>query len=157
MFDAPSAEEGRLAVTDGDRLDVWRDAPAGGVAAGEVPGVVRDCVDPQRLAEFWAPALGYTNLGAAGSYVLLVDEHGGRPKLLWQAVPEAKAVKNRMHFDIEIPDIESEAARLESLGARRVDSEPHHEHGSNWIVMTDPEGNEFCVCDADAGGSPQEQ
>jgi predicted enzyme related to lactoylglutathione lyase len=157
MFDAPSAEEGRLAVTDGDRLDAWRDAPAGGVAAGEVAGVVRDCVDPQRLAEFWAPALGYTNLGAAGSYVLLVDEHGGRPKLLLQAVPEAKAVKNRMHFDIEIPDIKSEAARLESLVARRVDSEPHHEHGSNWIVMTDPEGNEFCVCDADAGGSPQEQ
>ncbi|HZA87909.1 MAG TPA: VOC family protein [Acidimicrobiales bacterium] len=120
-------------------------------------GLVLDCVDPQRLAAFWAPALGYTNLGAAGSYVLLVDEHGGRPKLLLQGVPEAKAVKNRMHFDIEIPDIESEAARLESLGARRVDSEPHHEHGSNWIVMTDPEGNEFCVCDADTGGSPQEQ
>ena len=40
MFDAPSAEEGRLAVTDGDRLDAWRDALADGVAAGEVPGVV---------------------------------------------------------------------------------------------------------------------
>jgi len=54
-----------------------------------------------------------------------------------------------MHFDIETPDIDSETARLEPLGARRVDAEPRHEHGSNWIVTADPEGNEFCVC---AGG-----
>ena len=111
-------------------------------------GLVLDCVDPARLAGFWAPALGYTNLGAAGTYVVLVDEHGGRPKLLLQGVPEPKAVKNRMHFDIETPDIEREATRLEQLGARRVDADPHHEHGSSWIVMEDPEGNEFCVCDA---------
>ena len=114
-------------------------------------GLVLDCVDPARLAAFWASALGYTNLGAAGSYVLLVDEHGGRPKLLLQGVPEPKAVKNRMHFDIETPDIETEATRLEGLGARRIQTEPRHEHGTNWIVMTDPEGNEFCVCD---GGNP---
>jgi predicted enzyme related to lactoylglutathione lyase len=115
-------------------------------------GLVLDCVDPQRLAEFWAPALGYTSLGAAGSYVVLVDEQAGRPKLLLQAVPEAKSVKNRMHFDIETPDIEGEASRLEQLGARRMDVEPHHEHSSSWIVMADPEGNEFCVCDGGAGG-----
>ena len=110
-------------------------------------GLVLDCVDPSRLAEFWAPALGYTNLGSAGNYVVLIDETGGRPKLLLQGVPEAKTVKNRMHFDIEIRDIETEAGRLEGLGAVRVDSEPHHEHSTNWIVMADPEGNEFCVCD----------
>jgi predicted enzyme related to lactoylglutathione lyase len=110
-------------------------------------GLVLDCVDPQRLAEFWAPALGYTNLGSAGNYVVLIDETGGRPKLLLQAVPEAKTVKNRMHFDIETRDIETEAGRLEALGAIRVDSEPHHEHSTNWVVMADPEGNEFCICD----------
>jgi len=113
-------------------------------------GLVLDCVDPERLAGFWAPALGYTNLGGAGTYLLLLDEHGDRPKLLLQGVPEPKAVKNRMHFDIETADIEAEAARLEALGARRVDTDPHHEHGSNWIVMADPEGNEFCVCDGGA-------
>jgi predicted enzyme related to lactoylglutathione lyase len=115
-------------------------------------GLVLDCVEPRRLAEFWAPALGYTNLGAAGSYVLLVDEHGGRPKLLLQGVPEPKAVKNRMHFDIETADITAEADRLEALGAHRIDAEPQHEHGSSWILMADPEGNEFCVCDAGASG-----
>ena len=114
-------------------------------------GLVLDCADPQRLAEFWGPALGYTNLGAAGTYVLLVDEHGGRPKLLLQGVPEPKAVKNRMHVDIEVADVETEAARLEALGARRADAGPHHEHGSTWIVMADPEGTEFCVCDAGGG------
>jgi len=52
-------------------------------------GLVLDCVDPQPLAEFWAPALGYTNLGTAGSHAVLIDERGG-PKLLLQGVPERR-------------------------------------------------------------------
>ncbi|MGH9286664.1 MAG: VOC family protein, partial [Acidimicrobiales bacterium] len=75
----------------------------------------------------------------------------GPPKLLLQRVPEAKAVKNRMHLDIETPDIENEAARLEVLGARRLRPEAQSEHGSTWVLMADPEGNEFCVCDGGAG------
>ena len=117
-------------------------------------GLVLDCVDPERLAAFWAPALGYVNLGTADPYLLLIDEHGTRPKLLLQRVPEPKAVKNRMHFDIEVADVDREAARLEALGARRLDAEQVHEHGSSWIKMADPEGNEFCVCD---GGAPAAQ
>jgi predicted enzyme related to lactoylglutathione lyase len=113
-------------------------------------GLVLDCADPQRLAEFWAPALGYANLGTAGSYVLLLPNGKPGPKLLLQQVPEAKTVKNRMHLDIETTDIETEANRLEALGAQRVRDDQVHEHGTNWILMTDPEGNEFCVCD---GGS----
>ena len=52
--------------------------------------------------------------------------------------------------DIETPDIETEAARLEDLGARRIRDDHMHEHGTSWILMTDPEGNEFCVCDGGA-------
>ena len=115
-------------------------------------GLVVDCADPDKLARFWAPALGYTNLGAAGNYVLLMPADPGRPKLLLQAVPEAKVAKNRVHFDIETPDIDSEAARLESLGARRLETEAREEHGTRWFVMADPEGNEFCVCDAGSAG-----
>jgi predicted enzyme related to lactoylglutathione lyase len=115
-------------------------------------GFVLDCHDPERLGDFWAAALGYVKLGAAGSYVLLVAEDGQRPKLLLQQVPEPKAAKNRMHLDIETPDIHCEAARLEALGATRVAPEPMSEHGSTWLLMCDPEGNEFCVCDAGAGG-----
>ena len=113
-------------------------------------GLVLDCTNPDDLARFWSAALGYTTLGGAGSYVMLVDAGGTRPKLLLQAVPETKAVKNRMHLDIETPDVDGEAARLESLGARRLEAGVRCEHGANWVVMADPEGNEFCVCD---GGS----
>jgi predicted enzyme related to lactoylglutathione lyase len=115
-------------------------------------GLVLDCADPDALADFWAGALGYVTLGAAGSYVLLVAADGSQPKLLLQRVPEAKTVKNRMHLDIVTPDIHSEAVRLEALGAHRV-SEAMSEHGSTWVLMEDPEGNEFCVCDGGAGGA----
>ena len=114
-------------------------------------GLVLDCGDPEALAGFWAPALGYQRLGAAGNYVLLVPETPGAPKLLLQRVPEAKAVKNRMHLDIETPDIEAESARLEALGATRLVPEAQSEHGSRWVLMADPEGNEFCVCDGGSG------
>lgn len=115
-------------------------------------GLVLDCAEPNRLAEFWSAALGYVTLGEAGSYVLLVDETGINPKLLLQRVPEAKAGKNRMHLDIETPAVDDEVQRLEALGARRVDLDAHSEHGSRWVVMADPEGNEFCVCDAGQPG-----
>jgi predicted enzyme related to lactoylglutathione lyase len=115
-------------------------------------GLVLDCSAPERLAEFWALALGYGNLGTFGSYVALVPHGRPGPKLLLQRVDEPKSVKNRMHFDIEVPDIHAEAARLVALGATRVSEQPLTEHGTSWLLMTDPEGNEFCVCDA---GQPQ--
>jgi len=114
-------------------------------------GLVLDCRDPEGLAEFWSEALGYTTLGGAGNYVLLVDGDGQGPKLLLQRVAEAKGGKNRMHLDVETPDVDSEVERLEKLGAVRT-SGSMSEHGSRWVVMADPEGNEFCVCDGGAGG-----
>jgi predicted enzyme related to lactoylglutathione lyase len=119
---------------------------------GPTIGLVLDCHDPTALADFWAAALDYVNVGDAGAYVMLLPNGRPGPKLLLQQVPEAKSVKNRMHLDIDATDIEAEAARLEALGARRAAAGPVHEHGTNWILMTDPEGNEFCVCD---GGTNQ--
>jgi len=114
-------------------------------------GLVLDCADPEQLANFWSEALGYTNVGSAGSYVALYPREGNGPKLLLQRVAEPKAAKNRMHLDIEVPDIAREANRLLELGARRVSESTCSEHGSTWILMADPEGNEFCICD---NGSP---
>ena len=71
-------------------------------------GLVLDCADPDRLAEFWSAAIGYSTLGGAGNYVLLVDESGQQPKLLLQRVTEPKSGKNRMHFDIETPAVDDE-------------------------------------------------
>jgi len=114
-------------------------------------GLVLDCADPQALADFWAPALGYVNLGTAGAYVALYPDGRPGPKLLLQKVDEPKTVKNRMHLDIVVADINAEADRLIALGATKVSEGPCSEHGSTWLLMSDPEGNEFCVCDGGAG------
>ena len=115
-------------------------------------GLVLDCANPEALAEFWAPALGYTNVGSAGSYVMLLPAEGDGPQLLLQRVEEAKAAKNRMHLDIHVADIGAEADRLLALGASRLETDPLDEHGTHWFLMADPEGNEFCICDS--GSSP---
>ncbi len=67
--------------------------------------IVLDCADPEKLAAFWASALGMQRLGAAGHYVLLASATGEIPKLLLQRVGEPKSAKNRMHLDIETPDV----------------------------------------------------
>lgn len=115
-------------------------------------GLVLDCHDPQVLASFWSEALGYESLGEAGNYVVLLPPAGQvGSQLLLQRVPEPKQGKNRMHFDIHVADIEAEASRLVGLGAVRAQPEQVSEHGTNWILLRDPEGNEFCVCDSGAG------
>jgi predicted enzyme related to lactoylglutathione lyase len=111
-------------------------------------GVVLDCADPEALAPFWAAALDYVRSGGVDQYVRLLPD--GRPgfKLLLQQVAEPKTTKNRLHLDIDAPDIEAEANRLVGLGATRLRERPYIEHGTSWILLADPEGNEFCVCDA---------
>ena len=111
-------------------------------------GLVIDSRDPESLAPFWAAALEYVVAGSVGNYVMLVPDGREGPKLLLQRVPERKGAKNRMHLDIEVSDIDGLAEKLEALGASRVDADVCAEHGMRWIVMADPEGNEFCVCDA---------
>jgi predicted enzyme related to lactoylglutathione lyase len=105
-----------------------------------------DCNDGERAAAFWAAALGYRIAGTSGQYWGLADPDGHGPTLVIQQVAEPKVGKNRVHFDLKVADIEAEAARLVSLGATRVTPEPFEEHGGAWIVLHDPEGNEFCVC-----------
>ena len=73
-------------------------------------------------------------------------EPGDEPTWLFAKVPEPKTAKNRMHLDLAAPDPETEIARLVGLGATRVADTD--EYGYRWTVMTDPEGNEFCVAKA---------
>ncbi len=108
--------------------------------------IVLDCADADALGAFWATALGYENLGRAGSYVALKDPHDG-PMLILQEVSEAKVIKNRVHFDVEADDIRAEARRLEAMGATLLnDRKPIQEHSTQWMVLLDPQGNEFCIC-----------
>jgi len=107
--------------------------------------LVLDCADPDRLAEFWSAALAYDTRRLTEQYTMLVPTDGAAPRILLQKVPEPKTVKNRLHIDLDVSDIDAEAARVESLGATRV-SDVMTMGPARWIVMNDPEGNEFCVC-----------
>jgi predicted enzyme related to lactoylglutathione lyase len=111
-------------------------------------GLVLDSRDPEALAPFWATALGYVVAGSLENYVLLLPDGRDGPRLLLQRVPETKDHKNRMHLDIEVDDIEALASRLLALGATRLNADVLEEHDCSWIVMADPEGNEFCLCHA---------
>jgi predicted enzyme related to lactoylglutathione lyase len=109
-----------------------------------------DCADPERLAPFWAAALRYRAGRFYPPYLVLSDPDRKSPELVLQKVPEPKGGKNRMHLDLFGTDIEKEARRMESLGARRLSNEPlTGPTGDRWIVMADPDGNEFCVCQGD--------
>jgi hypothetical protein len=137
--------------------------------------VTFDCADPARLAEFWALALGYkiqdpppghaswpdflTSIGVPesewNSRNAVVDPAGKGPRIFFQQVREPKAEKNRVHLDVNVggghavPEAERRkvvddyAARLVAAGATRV--RPFEQRGEYWVVMQDPEGNEFCL------------
>jgi predicted enzyme related to lactoylglutathione lyase len=108
--------------------------------------VVLDCRDADGLSAFWCEALGYERFGSAGNYRSIVAPDGRGPKLILQTVDEPKTGKNRMHLDLIVSDIEAEASRLVGLGAMRISQAPVDEHDMQWLVMSDPENNEFCLC-----------
>ena len=106
--------------------------------------IVIDCAEPEKLADFWAAALGYDKVGWFDPYFLLASPTAGLPPVILQRVPEPKVNKTRVHFDIRSDDIPGDAARLELLGASRIEIGQAGDEA--WIPMADPEGNEFCVC-----------
>ncbi len=137
--------------------------------------VTFDCADPNRLCGFWAIALGYklqdppegygsweqwlTEMGIPeeqwNSMGAVVDPDGAGPRLLFQRVPEGKSVKNRVHLDVGVGGppgtpleerrarVDAEVERLIGAGATKVG--PMERFGEYWVVMRDPEGNEFCL------------
>jgi predicted enzyme related to lactoylglutathione lyase len=110
--------------------------------------LVIDCADPQALASFWEAALGWRRTHDTPSEVALEPaehsmEDGVVPDLLFVRVPGDRAGKNRLHLDLRPDDQEAEVARLESLGAVRTSVGQGDDVG--WVVMADPELNEFCV------------
>ncbi|WP_432129238.1 VOC family protein [Streptomyces sp. bgisy082] len=113
-----------------------------------------DCHAPERLAAFWCEVLDFTVIDRSedqveiGSWVPTVEDVRARqmpPTLVFIRVPEGKAVKNRLHLDVSPIDrsTEDEVIRLLGLGATTVDV--GQGPGRSWVVMADPEGNEFDV------------
>jgi hypothetical protein len=135
--------------------------------------VAIDCANPEALAAFWAEVLAYRVAdppAGHGSWrefsraeaeapdeewCMAEDSDGSGPTLLFHRVPEAKIAKNRLHLDVWVAPrggpadanwsaVDAEVGRLVRLGATQV--RRVSENDQCFVVMTDPEGNEFCVC-----------
>jgi hypothetical protein len=117
-----------------------------------------DAADPQRVAAFWALALGYVDEPGYDDEngASIIDPDGRGPAIGFLRVPEAETAKNRMHIDIRVAGeppwdmaeraelIRAKVAELVAAGAAAV-REEHYDDDLGHVVMLDPEGNEFCV------------
>jgi len=107
-----------------------------------------DSLDPSRLAAFWAEVLSWRITFDDGDEVVLEPpagspQEGISPDIVFIRVPNARVAKSRLHLDLRPRDQFAEVQRVEALGATRVDiGQPSD---CTWVVLADPEGNEFCV------------
>jgi hypothetical protein len=106
--------------------------------------VVVDCADPLRLGRWWADALGwsYRDEDAEEGVIEIRPTENRLPGLLFLPVPDPKTVKNRLHLDLRPDDQNAEVDRFLALGATRADI---GQGSQTWVVLADPEGNEFCI------------
>jgi hypothetical protein len=116
-----------------------------------------DCADAYRLSEWWKPVLGYVDIDGdpnlPGHEECMIRSPQTGHQLLFIEVPDAKQVKNRVHFDLRPSERsrDEEVAHLLGLGATQVaDQREIRGDGTGWVVLADPEGNEFCVLRSDA-------
>jgi hypothetical protein len=105
-----------------------------------------DCGSVAAMSKFWSEALERPVDDGGNEFFATIDDHvADRPSWFFVRVPESKTAKNRVHLDLGTEDREQEVARLLTLGATRIAD--HNEWGAVWTVMTDVEGNEFCVAE----------
>jgi hypothetical protein len=128
-------------------------APAAIISAMalRVQCLVVDSCDPHHLASFWQDALGWRRTHEDPGEVVLEPPEGSAedgvvPDILFVKVLDDRVVKNRLHLDLRPGDQLAEVSRLEGLGARRI--EVGQQPDDTWVVMADPDGNEFCVLKA---------
>jgi predicted enzyme related to lactoylglutathione lyase len=131
MADAGGSSKGEPEPTDGGRESS---------TSAEIADITFDCVDPERVAAFWASMLGRPIAGRKGPYVWL-ERSGGKVGVGFQRVRDATTTKNRVHLDLGVGDLVDAAGRAEALGGRRASG---YEAGG-FLVMLDPEGNQFCL------------
>lgn len=109
-----------------------------------LPGAVMiDTVDPEPLVAFWTALLGTEVAYRTEDFVWLRRNAPDGIGLAFQRVPEAKNGKNRVHVDFVAPDIDEVRVRVEELGGSLLFDRTHEDF--RWLVLADPEGNEFCV------------
>ena len=124
-----------------------------------------DCHDAFALSEWWKGVLDYVDVegdpNLPGHEECMILDRDGTHRLLFIEVPDDKVVKNRVHLDLEPVEgaRDDELARLLALGAVEVaDHRGQYGPGTGWVVLADPEGNEFCIlrsqAERDAAASP---
>lgn len=106
--------------------------------------VTFDCENPMIPAKFWSEVLGW-QIVIENSEEVVVENPDGQSDLLFLKNPDKRVVKNRIHFDLRPDDQLAEVARLETLGAKKVEIGQSADPRTTWVVMEDPEGNLFCV------------
>lgn len=123
-----------------------------------------DCADAFALSEFWKQVLGYVDVegdpNEPGHEECMILDPGSGHHLLFIEVPEAKAVKNRIHLDLRPRSgtQADEVARLVSIGATQVaDLRGKYGPGTGWVVLADPEGNEFCILRSEAENAARDE
>jgi hypothetical protein len=104
--------------------------------------VIVNAADPGALGRWWAAALGWVVVNDDPDEFEIRPAPDRTPGLLFTPVPEPKTTKNRLHLDFRPDDRDAEVDRLVGLGATRIDV---GQGDSSWVVLSDPEGNEFCV------------
>ena len=111
-----------------------------------------DCTDAYQLSDFWKQVLGYEDLpddpNEPGDELCMIRDPENGHQILFIEVPEPKQVKNRIHFDLRPREgrRDDEFERLLSMGSTVVaDHRGIHGPGTGWVVLADPEGNEFCI------------
>ena len=112
--------------------------------------IVIDCKEPASIAKFWEQVLGAKVTFADETGAMLENpvnlENGDKfPPILFYKNLDAKVVKNRLHFDLTPDDQAAEVLRIEGLGGKRIEIGQSTDPATTWVVMADPEGNEFCV------------
>ena len=104
--------------------------------------IVVDARDPRALGRWWAGALGWVIVADEEDEVEIRATPDALPGLLFVPSSEPRRGKNRLHVDLRPDDQSAEVQRLLDLGARHVDI---GQGEVAWVVLADPEGNEFCV------------
>jgi predicted enzyme related to lactoylglutathione lyase len=109
---------------------------------GILYAITIDVNDLETCAKFWSQVLGADILYQNERYLRL-GHKGERPTLLLQKVPERHNEKNRVHIDLDVPDLDAAVSRVQDLGGHKI--RQVSEFGIRWVVMADPDGNEFCL------------